>query len=174
MGPLPRRTWSPKGKTPAITQGRSHRQKVSVAAAVWLSPRRDHLGLSFHTLAGGDFDNGYVTAFIEARLQYLSGRFVVVWDGGPMHKGEPIRALEAQSADRLILERLPPWAPMLNPVEPLWSWLKWERLSNFARHDVRELDERVVTELAAKRTDQVFLRNLFHATDLPLPRTLLS
>ena len=141
MGPLLRRTWAPKGQTPSITQSGGHRQKVSVAAAVWLSPRRDHLGLYFHTLADGYFDNWYVTAFVEAMLQDLSGRFVVVWDGGTMHKGEPILALEAQFADRLSLERLPPCAPMLNPVEPLWSWLKWERLSNFAPHDVRELDE---------------------------------
>ena len=93
MGPLLRRTWSPKGQTPAITQGGAHRQKVSVAAAVWLSPRRDHLGLYFHTLADGYFDNWYVTAFLEAMLRDLPGRFVVVWDGGPMHKGEPIRRL---------------------------------------------------------------------------------
>jgi transposase len=174
MGPLLRRTLSPKGQTPAINQGGAHRQKVSIAAAVWLSPRRDHLGLYFHTLADGYFDNWYVTAFIEAMLRDLSGRFVVVWDGGPMHKGEPIRAVETQFADRLILEPLPPWAPMLNPVEPLWSWLKWERLSNFAPHNVGELDERVVAELAKKGNDQVFLKNLFHASELPLPRTLLS
>jgi transposase len=174
MGPLLRRTWSPKGQTPAIDQVGAHRQKVSIAAAVWLSPRRDNLGLYFHTLADGYFDNWYVTAFIEAMLHDLNGRFVVVWDGGPMHKGEPIRALETQFADRLILERLPPWAPMLNPVEPLWSWLKWERLSNFAAHDVSELDRRVVAELAAKRDDQRFLKNLFHASELPIPRTLLS
>jgi transposase len=174
MGPLLRRTWSPKGHTPAIVQEGGHRQKVSVAAAVWLSPRRDHLGLYFHTLADGYFDNWYVTAFIEAMLRDLAGRFVIVWDGGPMHQGEPIRALEEQFADRLSLERLPPWAPMLNPVEPLWSWLKWERLSNFAAHNVSELDRRVVAELAAKRDDQRFLKNLFHASELPIPRTLLS
>ena len=51
--------------------------------------------------------------------------------------------------------------------------LKWERLSNFAPHDVGELNRRVVAELASKRDDQVFLRNLFHASELPLPRTLL-
>jgi hypothetical protein len=174
MGPLLRRTWSPKGQTPPITQRGAQRQKVSIAAAAWLSPRRDHVGLYFHTLADGYFDNWYVTAFIEAMLRDLSGRFVVVWDGGPMHKGEPIRALEAQLANRLTLEPLPPWAPMLNPVEPLWSWLKWERLSNFAPHNVRELDERVVAELGSKRDDQGFLQNLFHASELPIPRTLLS
>jgi len=174
MGPMLRRTWAPRARTPSIDQRGAHRQKVSVAATVWLSPRRDRLGLYFHTLAGAYFDNWYVTAFLEAMLKELSGRFVVIWDGGTMHKGEPIDALAAQFADRLSLERLPPFAPMLDPVEWLWSWLKWERFSNFAPHDVHELDQRVVAELTSKRDDQRFLRNLFHASELPLPRALLS
>jgi transposase len=91
-----------------------------------------------------------------------------------MHKGEPIESLAAHFADRLSLERFPPFAPTLNPVEPLWSWLKWERLSNFAPYDVHELDRRVIRELESKRSDQTFLRNLFHASELPLPRTLFS
>jgi hypothetical protein len=173
MGPLLRRTWAPTGQTPSLTQRGAHREKVSVAAALWLSPCRDRLGLYYHTLAGGYFDNWYVTAFVEAMLKDVGGRFVVVWDGGNMHKGEPIDALASQFADRLSLERLPPFAPTLDPVEPLWGWLKWERLSNFAPHDVGELDRRVVAELASKRDDQAFLRNLFHASELPLPRTLL-
>ena len=115
-----------------------------------------------------------MSAFVVAMLQEMDGRFVVVWDGRSMHEGEPIDSLASHFADRLSLERLPPFAPMLDPVEWLWSWLKWERLSNFAPHDVRELDERVVAELASKRDDQAFLRNLFHASELPLPRALLS
>jgi hypothetical protein len=173
MGPLVRRTWAPRGQTPALLQEGGHRQKVSVAAAVWLSPRRDRLGLYFQTLADGYFDNWHVAAFLEAMLQELAGRFVVIWDGGPMHKGDPIRALEVHFADRLSVEALPPWAPMLDPVESLWGWLKWEQLSNFAPHDVGELDSRVVAELTTIRDDQEFLRNLFHASELPLPRTLL-
>jgi putative transposase len=174
MAPLVRRTWAPRGQTPSLVQRGAHRQKVSVAAAVWLSPFRDHLGLYFHTLADGYFDNWYVTAFLDAMLHDLPGRFVVVWDGGNMHKGDPIRALEAHFADRLSLERLPPFAPMLNPVEPLWSWLKYGRLNNYAPRDPAELDGRVIAELTAIRDDQAFLRNLFHASELPLPLTLLS
>ena len=34
-----------------------------------------------------------------------------------MHKGDPIRDLLSHFAGRLDLERLPPYAPMLNPVE---------------------------------------------------------
>jgi hypothetical protein len=174
MGPLVRRTLAPRGQTPSLAQRGAHRQKVSIAAAVWLSPRRDRLGLYSHTLPDGYFDSWYVTAFLEAMLKDLRGRFVVVWDGGPMHKGEPIEALRSHFAPRLDLERPPAFAPMLNPVEWLWSWLKWERPSNFAPHDVGELNRRVLAELAAKRDDQTFLQNLFHASDLPLPRTLLS
>src|SRR3954449_4300163 len=176
MAPLVRRTWAPRGQTPDFVQGggRGPREKVSVAAALWLSPRRERLGLYFKTLVNGYFDNWYVTAFLEAMLHDLSGRFVVVWDGGTMHKGEPIRALEAHFGDRLSLERLPPFAPMLNPVEPLWSWLKYSRLNNFAPRDPTELDGRVIAELTAVRGDQAFLRSMFHASDLPIPLTLLS
>jgi putative transposase len=173
MAPLVRRTWAPRGQPPALEQSGAHREKVSVAAALWLSPRRDRLGLYCQTLPDGYFDNWYVAAFLEAMLRELAGRFVVVWDGGTMHKGDPIRQLTTHFADRLSLEALPPWAPMLNPVEPLWGWLKYGRLCNFAPRDAHELDGRVVAELTAIRDDQAFLRNLYHASELPLPRTLL-
>jgi transposase len=150
------------------------REKVAVAAALGRSPRRDRLGLYSQTLANGSFDTWYVAAFLEALVQELTGRFVVVWDGGSRPKGDSIRALMDHFADRLSREKLPPYAPMLNPVEPLWSWLKGERLSNFGPKDARELDARVIAELAEVREDQAFLRNLSHASELPLPRALLS
>ena len=103
----------------------------------------------------------------------LDGQFVVVWDGGSMHKGDPIQRLTDHFVDRLCLESLPPWAPMLNPTEPLWGWLKYDRLCNYAPHDAAELDGRVVAELAAVKDDQQFLRALYHASELPLPRALL-
>ena len=37
---------------------------------------------------------------------------------------------------------------MLNPVEPLWSWLKWGRLSDFAPKDAVEIESRAVAESA--------------------------
>jgi transposase len=107
-------------------------------------------------------------------LRDLEGRFVVVWDGGPMHQGDPIRRLTDHFAGRLCLEALPPWAPMLNPTEPLWAWLKYDRLCNYAPRDAAELDGRVIAELATAASDQEFMRSLYHASELPIPRTLLS
>ncbi|HMB06292.1 MAG TPA: transposase [Isosphaeraceae bacterium] len=176
MAPLVRRTWAPRGQTPELAQRCARREKVSVAAALWLSPLRDRLGLFARTLVNSYFDNWYSAAFLEALLKELPGRVVVVWDGGSMHKGDPIAQLQDVMADRLCLERFPPYAPQLCPVEPLWSWLKFSRLCNFAPQDAIELDGRVVTELSAIRNNQDSLRSFWHASDLPLPRplTLLS
>src|SRR5512135_2573872 len=91
-----------------------------------------------------------------------------------MHKGDPIRELVEQSGGRLDLEPLPAHAPELMPVEQLWTWLKYDRLCNFAPEDAHQLNEVVVGELEAIRDDQPRLRIFFHASDLPLPRALLN
>jgi hypothetical protein len=104
----------------------------------------------------------------------IPNRLVVLWDGSTMHKGDPIRDAVENFAPRLTLERLPPYAPMLNLVEPLWSWLKYSRLCNFAPADACELNERTVSELNAIAGDQDFLKLLWHASDLPLPRACFS
>ena len=174
MAPLVRRTWAPCGETPELVQTSGTRQKVSALAALCLSPERDRLRLYFQTLVDGYFDNWSVAGFLEAMVRGLTGRFVVVWDGGSMHKGDPIRDLEANFGDRLSLERFPPYAPELNPVEFLWSWLKYSRLSNFAPRDALQLDERVIAELAAIRSDQGLLRSFVRASELPIRLTLLS
>jgi putative transposase len=173
MAPLVRRTWALRGHRPALLQRCAHREKVSIAGALWLSPNRDRLGLFCQTLVNGYFNNQSVATFLAALAHKLSGPVVVLWDNGQMHKGDPIREL-LRERPNLLLEKLPPYAPMLNPVEPLWGWLKYGRLSNFAPQDAPQLNRRILEELAPIKRSQVRLRNLFHASDLPLSRTLLS
>ncbi len=174
MAPLVRRTWAPRGATPEVVQKSGTREKVSVLAALCLSPERNRLRLYYQTLVNGYFDNWSAAAFLEAMVQSLTGRFVVVWDGGSMHKGDPIRDLEDGFGDRLSVERLPPYAPQLNPVECLWSWLTYSRLNNFAPRDARQLDDRVAAALAAIQSDQALLRSFVRASDLPIRLALLS
>jgi transposase len=174
LGPLLRRTWAPRGRTPRLLQRGRHRDKVSVAAALWLTPGRERLGLSYQTLVKGYYNSERVAAFLEGLMAELAAPVVAVWDGGNMHKGDPIRGLVARSAGRLVLERLPPYGSELMPVEWVWSWLKYGRMCNFAPHDADELDERARAELDALKGDEALLRSLFRASSLPLPRTLLT
>ncbi len=173
MAPLVRRTWAWRGQTPILQQKGKHREKVSLAGALWLSPDRDRLGLIFETLVNDYFDNHHSASFLERLMREIPNRMVVIWDGGPMHKGDPIRAQVEKFRPRLSLEKLPPYAPMLNPTEPIWSWLKYSQLCNFAPHDASELNKRVHEELTTIEDDQECLRNFWHGSDLPFPRTLL-
>jgi putative transposase len=174
MAPLVRRSWAPKGQPAVLTPKAQHREKVSVAAALWLTPQRNRLGLGYQTRVNGYFTNTHVATFLEDCLGGWQRRLVVVWDGGTMHKGDPLDTLVEEADGRLDLELLPPYAPELMPVEQLWAWLKYDRLCNFAPDNAQQLDEAIRRELDTIRDDQQRLQNFFHASDLPLPRALLS
>jgi putative transposase len=174
MAPLLRRSWAPRGQPPPFPQKAGHREKVSVAAALWLPPAWDRLHLAYQTLVNGYFSNVDVAAFLGAAVEGLPYPLLVLWDGGSMHKGGPIRQLVEQAQGRLTLEPLPANAPELMPVEPLWDWLKYGRLCNFAPRDARQLNRAVIRELEAIREDQELLSHFWYLSDLPRPRVLLS
>jgi putative transposase len=169
MAPLVKRTWAPRGHRPTMFQKGKHREKVSLAGALWLSPERDRLGLIFQTLENAYFDNQRVASLLELLMREIANRLIVLWDRGGMHKGDPIRAEVERFRPRLSLELLPAYAPMLNPVERIWSWLKYGRLSNYAPMNAHELNRRVKSELGSIRGDQNWLRSFWHASDLPMP-----
>jgi hypothetical protein len=174
MAPLLRRSWSLRGQPREIKQKAAHREKVSVAAALYLTPLRDRLGLAYQTLVNGYFNNEAVAEFVSGAVQGLDGAIVLIWDRGTMHKGGPIDELVAGSGGRLDLEPLPAHASTLMPVEFLWRWLKYDQLCNFPPRDAAHLNEVLVRELDAIQLDQYLLQSFFHHSELPFPRALLS
>jgi transposase len=174
LAPLVRRTLAVKGETPVLAQRVRHREKVSVSAVLWLSPLRDEIGLFYRPLLNDSFDGLRSAIVLEGLLRHLHGRVVVVWNQGGMHRGPWVRGVEQRHRGRLWLEDFPPYAPKLNPVEPLWAYLKNIRLCNFTPQDGTELLAAVVRELREVRWNQHLLWSFWHASDLPLPRKLLS
>jgi hypothetical protein len=64
---------------------------------------------------------------------------VLLWDGLSAHWSHKMRAhLDAQR-DWLTVERLPAYAPELNPAEYLWANLKGGELANFGGDTVAEV-----------------------------------
>jgi transposase len=174
MAPLLRRSWAPCGRPPESRHKAGHREKVSVAAGLWLSPSRDRMHLSYQTLVKGYFANVEVAGFLGGVLDALRGAMVVIWDGGTMHKGEPIRELVKGSEGRLMIEPLPAHAPALMPVEFVWRWLKYGRLCSFTPRDADDLNAAVIRELDAVWDNQMLLTSFFHQSDLPMPRALFA
>jgi putative transposase len=172
--PLVRRTLAPRGVTPRLVRRGRAREKVSVAAALTLSPARRRLDLSFATLPDGSFDADATAAFVRTLLRRFRGPLIVVWDGGGNHRGPALRELLRRFAGRIFLERLPPYDPDHNPVEHLWSWLKWSTMCNFCPDGPAEIDAAVTGHLSAVRSDQAMLRSFVHGSELPLRLSLAS
>jgi DDE superfamily endonuclease len=61
---------------------------------------------------------------------YTGQRVVVIWDGLSSHWSTRMRAYLDSQRDWLRAERLPAYAPELNPVEYLWANLKDLELAN--------------------------------------------
>jgi transposase len=168
LNPLVRRSWALKGDTPVVGGDGGHRKKVSVIGGVSVSPAAKHLGLYFAALPDGYFTAESVAEFLRDLLKHLRGKVVVVWDGGGNHKGPAIRNLLRRNK-RLTLERLPAYAPDLNPVEAVWSWLKYGQLANYVPAGVPELGTEVVDRLMELKFDPDLLRRLWDGSDLPFP-----
>jgi transposase len=137
MAPLVRRSWSPRGQTPVLWQKGRHHRKVSVIAALCVSPSRRQIRLYFRLLANGNFDGLGVRDFLRDLRQHQR-RLVLVWDRSQTHRARPVQDFLQQSS-RIQTEFLPPYAPELNPVEYVWSWLKTNPLANLACLDVDTL-----------------------------------
>jgi hypothetical protein len=57
--------------------------------------------------------------------RFLGGqKATLLWDGLPAHRSKAMQAFIASQRHWLVVERLPAYAPELNPVEGLWSNLK--------------------------------------------------
>jgi transposase len=163
--PLVRRTLAPRARVAPLRHRGRHREKVSVAAALTLSPGQGRVSLHFQT-----YPNGYVNVaayadFMRGILRRFSNPLVVVHDRGNMHFGDPMRQLQ-QESHRLDLNLLPPYAPEFNPAEHLWNFAKDKELSNFVPHNVRECDSAVSRLMEDVSHDQSRLRSFFAATPL--------
>lgn len=161
-----RRTLAPRGHTPIFKHRARHREKVSLIAALVFGAARAEVGLHFRTYPKDYVNNVKAADFLRAVLAQVPGEVVVLWDGGPMHKGEPIRAL-LREYPRLSLVRLPPYCPHFNPVEYLWSWLKYGQLPNFAAPDAQALDEAVRGRLLAAQSNGQLLWGFWDHCELP-------
>jgi transposase len=117
--PLPSvvRTYAPVGQTPILREWCSRDHLSAISA---LSPEGK---LSFHSRDRA-INAADVVAFLEHLRREVPGRMVLIWDGSPIHRSHTSKAFLAKgAAQRIHLERLPAYAPALNPDEGLWQQL---------------------------------------------------
>lgn len=127
------RTYAPCGQTPVLRAPLTH-DHLSVISGVTAD------GRLFTHIQEAAYRGPAVVAFLRQLLRQIRGSIVVIWDGAPIHRCQPIKEfLAAGAARRLHLEQLPGYAPELNPAEGVWQLLKRRELKNRCCQDLAEL-----------------------------------
>lgn len=129
--PHRRRTWSPKGQTPVLQFHFNWNKLSAIAGITWWN--------FYFRLFPGSIKAPQVVVFLKHLLRHIPGKLLVIWDGLPSHRSHLVRDFVTAQEGRLQLERLPAYAPELNPVEYIWGYWKQHELPNFCPKDFSQL-----------------------------------
>jgi transposase len=161
--PSVRRTWAPKGETPVLIHSFNWK-KLSICAAIgyrW-DGRRSRV---FFQTRPGSYDTDSLVAFLKDLRREMRGQKVIlIWDGLPAHKSRIMTDYLNSQRHWLTVERLPGYAPDLNPVETLWGNIKGQELANRCAESLTELDTEVHNGMArVRQSRQLAFSFLEHA-----------
>ena len=121
------------GQTPVLRVKLTH-DHLSAISGITLD------GRLFLQVREDSYDGAAVVGFLRVLLRKIPGKVLVIWDGSPIHKGLAVKEfLKQGAAKRLHLERLPGYAPDLNPDEGVWNYLKRVELANLCCQDLAAL-----------------------------------
>jgi DDE superfamily endonuclease len=110
-----------------------------MAAALCYGVGGGGASLAFHIQPGSYNTDSLIEVLGELR-RFLGGeKATLLWDGLPAHRSRAMRAWLNRQRSWLVVERLPAYAPDLNPVEGLWSSLKAVELANLTGPTLAEV-----------------------------------
>jgi hypothetical protein len=115
-----RRTWAPRGRTPVLRHPFNWKlnwKRASMAAALCIRPGGGGTRLAFH-IQPGNYDTDTLIVALGELRRFLAGeKATLIWDGLPAHRSRKMHTWLNDQRSWLVVERLPAYAPELNPVE---------------------------------------------------------
>ena len=153
------KTYAPRGRTPVVDEWQT-RDHLSVMGGVTLQGK-------VYTLVRPRSLNGLHTIAFLVHLGRLAGdRLLVIWDGSPIHRRAEVSAFVAEARGKIRVERLPSYAPDLNPEEWLWRHLKEVELRNLSCLDLERLPLEWNLALGRVRQKQRLMPTFFEGAEL--------
>lgn len=121
-----RAKWVLRGE-PALVDSTCPRwgEKASYYSAVCLETGEvEYMELS------GTSTSATSAAFLKQLRERHAGPLVVIWDNGPAHGGDDVKAYLETPDLALRAIRLPAYSPDFNPDEAVWAWAREEVTAN--------------------------------------------
>ena len=135
--PSVRATWAPRGKTPVLRH-RFNWKRLSLAGALAYEPDGSDAHLVFE-LRPGAYNDELLIAFLSELNAIEQRPVLLIWDGLPAHRSRRMTDWVRSQRDWLSVERLPGYAPDLNPLEQALGNLKSRELANLCRDTIDEV-----------------------------------
>jgi transposase len=154
------KTWAPKGQTPVL-QYSFNWQQLSVIAGIsfWNFYFRLHAG----AIRGPQF-----VEFLQALTQQIRGKLLIIWDGLPAHRSRVVKDYVESLDGHLVLERLPAYAPELNPVEYIWGYMKQRELANLCLRTLGEVGSFARNRLKSMQRRPQLITAFWQQAQLPI------
>jgi transposase len=116
------RTWAPRGQTPVLHETFNWKSLSIIGGlALWRF---------YFQIHAGSIKSPQVVEFLQHLQRHVGGKMLILWDGAPIHRSLLVKNYVATTRGRLVIERLPAYAPELNPVEYMWGHLKTHEIAN--------------------------------------------
>ena len=125
------RTWSPKGQTPILEFNFNWKKLSAIAGLSWWN--------FYFRLYPGAIKTEQVIDFLKHLQRHVKGKLLIVWDGVATHRSRLVCEYLKSLHGKIWVERLPAYAPELNPVEYLWGYWKQHELPNLCARDLWQL-----------------------------------
>lgn len=156
------KTYAPCGETPVLKvfQTRDHLSVMSgVTPQGWFFSKT-----CLNALNGSDS-----VWFLKHLQSQTERKLLVIWDGSPIHRNSQVKEFLANGgAKHIHLERLPAYAPELNPDEGAWRHLKRAALSNLCCKDLDELRKYLSLAICRLRRKPSLIQSFFAQDGLPI------
>jgi transposase len=127
------RTWAPRGQTPVLQFHFNWKTLSLMAGITWWN--------FYFRLFPGSIKAPQIVEFLTHLIRHVRRPLLVIWDGLPGHRSRDVRDFVRAQGGRLTLEVLPAYAPELNPVEQIWSYLKQHELPNLCPRELWHLSD---------------------------------
>jgi transposase len=152
------RTWSPRGQTP-ILQYHFTWKTISVVAGLSLCN-------FYFRIFNGSIKSPQIIEFLTHLIRHLPGRLLLIWDGAAIHRSRLVKSFIESLDGRILVERLPAYAPELNPTEYIWGHWKNHELPNFCPKNCWELSVHATRALRRMRRRPMLITAFWKQAEL--------
>jgi transposase len=149
------KSYAPCGQTPILRVFQTH-DHLSVMSGI--TPK----GRLFTLIREEALTGIESVQFLKGLYQRLGRKLLVIWDGSPIHRSYDVKDFLSNGGGRYIhLERLPSYAPDLNPDEGTWQHLKYVEMRNVCCLNLHHLHHELNLAVLRLRRKPIIIQSFF-------------